>query len=55
MPVQLRSEAQALVDELLYAEQTAKRWEAVEKISVLPDKDQVEKYFLERLDSETNR
>ena len=55
MPVQLQPQTQDLVDTLLYAEEKAKRSEALKQIIALPDKDQVEKYILEQLPSETDR
>jgi len=55
MSVQLQPGTQDLVDELLYAKETARRREAHKKIIALPDKDQVEAYLLERLESETDR
>ena len=55
MPVQLQAKTQELVDTLLYAEENAKRNEALKTIIASPDKDQVEKYILERLVSETDR
>jgi hypothetical protein len=55
MPVQLQSQTQDLVDTLLYAEENAIRLEALQKIVALPEKDQVEAYILEQLDSATER
>jgi hypothetical protein len=55
MSVQLQPGTQDLVDELLYAKETARRREAHKKIIALPDKDQVEAYLLERLEPETDR
>ena len=55
MPVQLQAQTQELVDSLLYAEENARRSEALKTIISLPDKDQVEKYILERFASETDR
>jgi hypothetical protein len=55
MSVQLQPGTQALVDELLYAKETARRREAHKKIIALPDKDQVEAYLLERLDDDPDR
>jgi HEAT repeats len=55
MPVQLQPQTQDLVDTLLYAKENAVRNEALQKIVALPDKDQVETYILEQLDSATER
>ena len=53
MPVQLQPQTQDLVDTLLYAKENDKRNEALQKLATLPDKDQVEAYILEQLESAT--
>lgn len=55
MTVQLKPETQNLVDTLLYDKDKAKRNEALGLIITLPDKDQVEKFVLDRLVSEKDR
>ena len=55
MPVTLKPETQDLVDTLFYAKENDQRNEALQKLATLPDKDDVEKYILEQLDSATER
>jgi len=55
MAIQLQKETQDLVDELLYSKNSAKRNEAIKTIAARADKDQVEKYILDRLVSEKDR
>lgn len=55
MSVQLQQETQNLVDTLLYDKDQAKRKEALKTVNALADKDQVEKYLLERFITETDR
>jgi len=55
MSVQLQPETQNLVDTLLYDKDQAKRKEALKTVNALADKDQVEKYLLERLITEKDR
>lgn len=55
MPIQLQPQTQDLVDTLMYAKEIATRNEALTKIANLADKDEVEAYILEQLDSGTDR
>lgn len=55
MSVQLLPETRKLVDTLLYDEVQANRREALKTVKILQDKDQVEKYLLDRFDSEKDR
>ena len=55
MSIQLQPETQRLVDILLYDKDKAKQYEAIQMIATRPDKDQVEKYLLDRLVSENDR
>lgn len=55
MTIQLQKEAQELVDELFYGKYKEKRAEAIKTIATRSDKDQIEKYILERLVSEKDR
>jgi HEAT repeat protein len=58
MPVQLQQETQDLIDTLLNDRDQEKRNEALRSIVTRPDKDQVEKYLLERFtrfNKETDR
>jgi len=55
MSIQLQPETQKLIDTLLYDDDKAKRNVALGEIVTQPDTDQVEKYILERLDSEKDR
>ena len=52
MAIQLQQDAQTLVDVLLYEKDKAKRNDAVKAIAGHKDKDQIEKYLIERLASD---